>query len=283
MTHVIQIGGVRFMKMKNKLIRVFIIACIIGLFLWLNPTPPVLADPSNSLKIISLEGTNFSFTYEQLLAMPKTEVNANLYCYGSLVTSGNWVGVRLSYLLALAQSTPDVFSIEFLASDGYSVTIPIELAMDPQIIIAYEKDNISLPEGLRLILPDYNGGSWIAMITSLSMSTSTAQYPPGIHIGDITIPSQRASSNNTSSLPQQQETTLPTHTTPESFPINQTTAPANVSNPNQSVLPPQLQNQDGTGIPVVSYYIFASALVLILAVLGGLAYRFKKGGLEYSF
>ncbi len=268
--------GVQFMKMKFKLIHVFIIASVLLLPLLLSPIPPVLADASISLKIINLEGTNFSFTNEELLAMPKTEVNANLYCYGSLVTSGNWIGVHLSYLLALAQATPDVFSIDFLASDGYSVSIPIELAMDPQIIIAYEKDNIILPEGLRLILPDYNGGSWIAMITSLNMSTSTAQYPPGIHIGDITIPSQRVPSNNTSLPPQQQGTTLPTHTIPETFPINQTTAPANVSNPNQSVSPPQLQNQDSTGIPVVSYYLFASTLVLILAILGGLAYRFKK-------
>jgi hypothetical protein len=277
MTHVIQIGGVRFMKMKNKLIHVLIIASMIWLPLSLTLTPSVLADPSNNLKIINIEGTNFSFTNEELLVMPKTEVNANLYCYGDLVTSGNWVGVRLSYLLALAQATPDVFSIEFLASDGYSVTIPIELAMDPQIIIAYEKDNISLSEGLRLILPDYNGGSWIAMITSLSMSTSTAQYPPGIHVGDITIPSQHASSNNTSTPLQQQETTLPTHATPETFPINQTTAPANVANKNQSISPPQLQNQDGIGIPVVSYYLFASALVLVVVFLGGLVYRFKKG------
>jgi DMSO/TMAO reductase YedYZ molybdopterin-dependent catalytic subunit len=270
------------MKMKNKLIQIFIITSIIELLMLLNPTPLVLADASFNLEVTNLVGTNFSFTYEQLLAMPKTVVNAYLLCYGSFVTSGNWSGVLLSHLLNLIQVPPEVSSIKFVASDGYNVIIPIELAMQPQIIIAYEKDNESLHEGLRLILPEYNGEAWIAMITSISMSISGAEYPAGINIGDSATPRLPTPNGKTPSPIQGQATIPPQQTTPENSPGNQTRTPANVSNPNQPTSTPQLTNNEDSGIQIVFLYSIISALVIVLAVLCGLAYRGKKGSLKTS-
>jgi DMSO/TMAO reductase YedYZ molybdopterin-dependent catalytic subunit len=266
------------MKMKNKLIQVFIITSMIGLLLSLIPTPSVLADVSYNLEVTNLAGTNFSFTGEQLLAMPKTMVHADLLCYGSLVTSGNWGGVLLSYLLNLTQATPEVLSLGFVASDGYIVNIPIDLAMQPQIIIAYELNSEFLPQGLRLVLPGYNGAAWIAMITSISMSSLQVQYPaPNTAQGIIPMPS-----DTHQSTPPQQATAPPQQTTPENSPSNQTTNPANVTNPNQTASSPQLSNNEGKGIQVVFFYSIASALVIVLAVLGGLAYRRKKWPLKTS-
>ena len=115
--------------------------------------------------------------------MPTTTVYAELYCDGSLATYGNWTGILLSDLLNKAQLTPEVSSIQFTASDGYKVTIPIELAMQPQTIIAYQKDGRPLIEGLRLILEGSNGAAWISLITTITMSSSGADYPPGVNVG----------------------------------------------------------------------------------------------------
>jgi len=127
-----------------------------------------------NLQVTSLEGTA-NYTYDQLLAMPKTTEDADLNCYGALVINGNWGGVSLSYLLQQAGADPSTASsIKFHASDGYQAAIPIEMAMQQDVIVAYEKDGSPLSEGLRLVVPGENGNIWIAMITLISMSTESA-------------------------------------------------------------------------------------------------------------
>lgn len=255
--------------MKSRLIKLFIFMSILPLLLSLNTTTPVSAAASNGLGITNFEGINFSFTQQELLLMPKTEVNANLYCFGTLVTAGNWVGIQFSYLLSLAQVNSNVSSIEFHASDGYSVSVPLELAMQPQTIIAYEKDNQSLSEGLRLILPGYNGGSWISMITSISMSASTVDYPPGLNVGDITPPLQQMQKANPQPTADPQ-TILTPSPTPENTPST------NVTSQSQSVSHPQFSENGSRENQVVFFATIASAFILALVVICGLAYMHKK-------
>ena len=129
--------------MKNKfgLLTSFLI--ILGLLLT-TPHLTVSAVSGPNLQITNLSGATFNFTYDQLLAMPKTTVNSDLFCDGSLVTTGDWGGINLSYLLNLAQISSDVLSVDFSATDNYRVSIPISLAVQPQVIIAYDKNNETL-------------------------------------------------------------------------------------------------------------------------------------------
>ena len=152
--------------------------------LLLIATTPSATAANGDLQITNVSGAQFIFTYDQLLAMPKADSSAELLCYGDLVTTGNWGGVQLSYLLAQANLTQEVGSVQFLASDGYKVTIPIDLALQPQVILAYEKDSQTLSEGYRLVLPELNGAAWIAQITSLSMLASGANYPEVASAGE---------------------------------------------------------------------------------------------------
>jgi hypothetical protein len=148
----------------------------LGIFLVLF-AGPVSSNTSSDFLVTNLLNRNFDFTYEQIYAMPKTTVYSDLYCDGSWVTSGNWTGVALSYLLEQTELTPEVYSVLFSASDGYKVAIPIELALQPQIILAYELDSKLLQEGLRLVIPGANGAVWIAKITVITMSSLGAEYP----------------------------------------------------------------------------------------------------------
>jgi len=124
-----------------------------------------------NLQITDLTGNTDTLSFNTLLSMPKTTVNADLYCYGLMVTGGDWTGIKLSDFLDQTQISPNVGSIQFLAQDGYTVTIPIDMAMRSDVIIAYEKDNTPLPETLRLVIPGANGNIWISMITSMNMSS----------------------------------------------------------------------------------------------------------------
>jgi hypothetical protein len=197
-----------------------------------------------TLDVVNLDGNYLTLSYEQLTAMPKTIVNADLYCYGAIVTSGNWGGVQVSYLLSQAKATPEVGSITLTASDGYRASLPIVIALDSNTIIAYEKDGQPLTEGLRLVLPDVNGNSWIAMITTITMSTSGALSPEGLSAGLGSISGLTPSQN---SVPQsQQPTPTPISTVPTptaiTTPTTNPTSPPNGAQQDQPA--PNMQTPD---------------------------------------
>ncbi len=254
---------------------IILIATTIVLLL-LNPIGSALADNAPSLEIGSLSGASYVFSYAQLLEMPKTVVYAELYCDGALSAYGNWSGVLLSYLLTQAQSTPEVNSIQFVASDGYRVAIPINLAMQPQIIIAYEKDGQPLPEGLRLIIPDANGGAWIAMITTITMSTSGADYPAGVSVELPKANNMPTQSSPTQTSPSKQQVPQPQASTENISSIQEVT-PANVTHPLQPAINPQVTNRSLTYQTIILYLIgFTCAISFTATVYVALMHKRKQ-------
>ncbi len=256
--------------MKKKYLTHVPIATILALLL-VTPIGSVIADNVPNLEITNLSGASYDFSYAQLLAMPKTMVEADLYCDGALATYGNWGGVLLSYLLTQAQVTSEVCSIHFMASDGYTVAIPIDLAMQPQIIVAYEMDSQPLAEGLRLIIPEANGGAWIAMITFITMSTSGTDYPPAISVGRP-VPTQNSTPQP--SPPQQEVPFKPKPSTPENSSIIQEATPTNVTSLNQSAINPQVSNQSLNLQTSIYLIVFTCAISFTTIAYG--VYRHKR-------
>ncbi len=99
-------------QVKIKRNTTFVIAIILGLLLTAI-TGSAIAESASNLEITNLSGTSINLSQEDLQAMPTTTVYAELYCDGSLATSGNWTGILLSDLLFKAQATPEVSSIQF--------------------------------------------------------------------------------------------------------------------------------------------------------------------------
>lgn len=238
---------------------VFALGIILVLF-----ARPVSANTSSDLLITNLLKQNFDFTYEQIYAMPKTTVYSDLYCDGSWVTSGNWTGVALSYLLAQTELTPEVYSLLFSASDGYKVAIPIELALQPQIILAYELDGKPLQEGLRLVIPGANGAVWISMITVITMSSSGAEYPAA---ASASIPRVSDLENSFSSItPFPTETTKPSVTSqPSVTPNVDASIDGGISSENKTANQVTPAPTSGSSISLGSWD-WASYLVAFVAV-----------------
>ncbi len=223
----------------------------------------VKADTQSNLEITNNSGVILDFTHEQLMAMPKTTEYTELYCYGSLAIYGNWTGVLLSYLLAQTRITPEVSSIQFSASDGYTVSIPTDLAMQPQIIIAYEINGQPLAEGLRLIVPGANGATWISLITSITMSTSGTDYPAagGAGIGKITATTPEPIPQST---PQPQGI-APQSTLSQNTSSIQAASPTNVTGFNQSTPKSQLLNSGVILEAVVLTVVFVVSIMFFSA------------------
>ena len=55
---------------------------------------------------------------------------------GPLVGHSAWRGVRLQDVLAAAGSRPGAMDVVFKAADGYTDSIPLEIALDPSVILA---------------------------------------------------------------------------------------------------------------------------------------------------
>jgi DMSO/TMAO reductase YedYZ molybdopterin-dependent catalytic subunit len=129
--------------------------------------------------------TPLNLTIADLANMPQTTVKASIYCYGAFVTSGNWTGVQLSYLLELAGVEQDVeFSVNFKASYGYTIYgFPESAVSRSDLIIAYQKDGAPLDEVLRLVVPGVNGNVWVSMITQV-----TVKATPGSALQALTPP-----------------------------------------------------------------------------------------------
>ncbi len=156
--------------------------CLLLILFASLPTLPITRASADTVEsdihVTNLAGNTYNFTHSQILAMPKTTVSARLYCYGFLMASGNWSGVRLSYLLQqVGADYTNASSIDFVASDGYQMSIPIEAALREDVIVAYEMDGTPLSEGFRLVIPEKNGNTWIAMITTISMTDGAGVVP----------------------------------------------------------------------------------------------------------
>jgi len=207
-----------------------------------------LAYAEAELQIIGEVNHPISLTLDELIEMPQTTVNASLYCYGDLVTSGEWTGVQLSMLLEIAEYNENAQSIQFDAEDGYSITILITEALREDVIIAYEKDD--QPIALRLVIPGANGNLWISMIKSLSLSkdvaaTEQAPFKPS----ELTLPSP---------TPQQSSSPQPT---PKPLP---TSSPSPTSSPTAAPVNAKMSSPEWMTVTLVGFLTALACTSLLL-------------------
>lgn len=162
------------------------------------------------LEIVGLVDNSLSLTIEEIVAMPKTTVQATIYCVdfpNQLVTTGNWTGVKLTFLLEKAGLSQSATKVAFFASDGYSTDLTLEAANQPTVIVAYEKDGAPLGEMLRLVVPGRWGYKWISQLTRIEIvdfdfkgkweSLGYSDYGNETGVGRISVPAGPNISNPT--------------------------------------------------------------------------------------
>jgi DMSO/TMAO reductase YedYZ molybdopterin-dependent catalytic subunit len=113
-----------------------------------------------------------NLTFDDLLAMPRSTVNAELYCVGdptTVLAKGDWTGVRLGVLLEEAGVSPEAVKVAFYADDGFTTDLPVATARRDDIILAYERDDELLTEQVRLVVPGKWGYKWIRDVTHIEL------------------------------------------------------------------------------------------------------------------
>ncbi len=136
-------------------------------------THPVYADtqePTWRLVISGLVDHNLTLLSAEIKDLPKTTVNMSLICVdfpNYVVAQGDWTGVSLSLLLDQAGVSSEAIKVAFYARDGYSTDLTLETARRSDVILAYERDGIPLPEAPRLVVPGKWGYKWISQISDI--------------------------------------------------------------------------------------------------------------------
>jgi len=172
-------------KVQASVIAVIIVAAVVaGVAYYLsssasaaNPSPTSMPakDYEWRLLVDGLVQSPLNLSLEEIAAMPRSTVNAELYCLpavgssGVLVDHGNWTGVRLGLILEKAGVSLEAVKVAFYAEDGFTTDLTITTAMREDIILAYEKDGEPLPEKLRLAVPGMWGYKWIKWLIRIEV------------------------------------------------------------------------------------------------------------------
>jgi DMSO/TMAO reductase YedYZ molybdopterin-dependent catalytic subunit len=223
-----------------------------------NLTPPW------QLTITGLVENPLNLTLSDIRAMPQTSEFATIFCVdfpNTPVTSGNWTGVKLSYLLQEANVSDNVIKVAFYASDGYSTDLSIQTATQDNVILAYQIDGIPLTETLRLVVPGNWGYKWISNLSSIELVNynylgkwENKGYPDEAVI-TVNVPFSRVNPFTPPKLSQTQISPLltPNSTTPSptDSALNATTqlSPYPTSTPKPYATPNQTENQPASPSP----------------------------------
>jgi DMSO/TMAO reductase YedYZ molybdopterin-dependent catalytic subunit len=154
------------------------------------------------------------------------------------------------------------------------VSMPINMAMRQDIIVAYELNGSPLSETLRLVVPGANGNGWISMITSITMSDSPLDESISTP-GSVTpyVPNQTSPTVQPSQQKQPQTQLQTPATTNNKNPTTEPTVPpANVTQPPSGQ---KVAGQYGSIPSVGVVYVLAISAVVGLVVCSVVFWRRK--------
>jgi DMSO/TMAO reductase YedYZ molybdopterin-dependent catalytic subunit len=115
-----------------------------------NLDDPVVDPNTWHLQLTGLVDQPLELSYQALAALPSVQVIRTLECIsnevgGDLMSTGLWTGLPLGDLLGRAGVKDGATTLVFHSVDGYSETMPLAKALDPNTLLAYELDQQPLP------------------------------------------------------------------------------------------------------------------------------------------
>src|SRR5712691_3724230 len=132
-----------------------------------NFSDPVVSEQGWSLKVGGLVDNPLHLSMADLSALPSVTEYVTLECIsnnvgGSLMSTGQFTGVRLHDLVSMAVPQSNATHARFKARDGYTESLPLSLiSSQPEILVAYALDGAPLPTGhgfpARMLIPGHYG------------------------------------------------------------------------------------------------------------------------------
>jgi DMSO/TMAO reductase YedYZ molybdopterin-dependent catalytic subunit len=126
------------------------------------------------LEVTGLVDAPLFLTYEEILSFPSVTQVTHLQCVmEGFEGTGEWTGVPLRYILEKAHYSQSAVSVVFYAADEYTSSIPLDVALNEDTILAYRMNGVTLPRDhgypLRLVIPDKLGYKWVKWIVKIEL------------------------------------------------------------------------------------------------------------------
>jgi DMSO/TMAO reductase YedYZ molybdopterin-dependent catalytic subunit len=118
---------------------------------WAEGHPGKLNRQGWGIEVSGFCGNPRTFTWQELIALPKSIADARLTSVTRFSVQGKWGGVKVADLLNVVQAGPETLYVRFWSYRMiYDTTIPLEMALRERTLLAYEFDGELLDE-------DYGG------------------------------------------------------------------------------------------------------------------------------
>ena len=136
------------------------------------------------LEVTGLVENRATWRFQDLAGLPAREQQTTLMCISNgldagLISNALWKGVPLRDLLDRAAPLSNAARVRFHGVDNYTDTIPLEKAMEPTTLLAYEMNGVQLPHRhgypLRVIVPGYFGEKHVKWLTRIELTDANAK------------------------------------------------------------------------------------------------------------
>jgi DMSO/TMAO reductase YedYZ molybdopterin-dependent catalytic subunit len=136
------------------------------------------------LEITGLVENPRIYRFEDFTAIKPVEQETTLMCISNgldagLISNAVWKGVPMHDLLDPAVPLAHAARVRLWGVDNYSDTIPLEKAMDPSTLVAYEMNGVPLPHRhgypARVIVPGYFGEKHVKWLTRIEVTDANAK------------------------------------------------------------------------------------------------------------
>jgi DMSO/TMAO reductase YedYZ molybdopterin-dependent catalytic subunit len=131
------------------------------------------------LAITGLVNIPMNYTYNDVLDnFNSTSEVATLPCVEGWSATLLWEGVPIKDLLQQLGVSPNATTLIFLASDGYSTSLPLNYVIQNNITIAYKMNNVTLTPQTGwpffLVAKNQYGYKWIEWLTEINVSNDSS-------------------------------------------------------------------------------------------------------------
>jgi DMSO/TMAO reductase YedYZ molybdopterin-dependent catalytic subunit len=136
------------------------------------------------LEIGGLVQNPATWRFRDLVGFEPTTQEATLMCISNgldagLISNAVWKGLPLRDLLDKAGVLSGAARVRLHGVDNYTDTIPLDKAMDPTTLLAYEMNGVPLPDRhgypLRVIVPGYFGEKNVKWLTRVEVTDANAK------------------------------------------------------------------------------------------------------------
>src|SRR5213592_1601890 len=136
------------------------------------------------LEIGGLVQNPATWRFQDLVGFKPTTQETTLMCISNgldagLISNAVWKGLPLRDLLDQAGVLSSAARVRLHGVDNYTDTVPLEKAMEPTTLLAYEMNGVPLPDRhgypLRVIVPGYFGEKHVKWLTRIEVTDANAK------------------------------------------------------------------------------------------------------------